>query len=434
MKERIAIISGYRTPMTKAGGALKNLSAHDLGARIVKEVVLRSKIPADKIDEVIIGNVSQPAEAANIARVIALKAGLDQKIPAYTVHRNCASGMEAITSAATKIIAGEAEIIIAGGVESMSNIPLIFNRKMTALFGNLMKAKTLGQKLKALFSFRPNFLQPIIGLQQGLTDPISGLIMGCTAELVAKDFKITRKQQDEFALLSHKKAEAAINAGIFKDEIIAIFNNDEKNSKMIDEDEGVRKGQKIEDLAKLKPYFEKNTGTVTVGNSSQITDAGAAMILMSESKAKSLAKELDLEILGYLSAFSYAGLDPSRMGLGPVFATSKVFDKTGLTLADIDLIELNEAFAAQAIACQLAFESDEFAKKHLNKTKALGKINPDILNVNGGAIALGHPVGMTGTRIVIHLLWELKRRNKNRGLATLCIGGGQGAALILERN
>ena len=258
--------------------------------------------------------------------------------------------------------------------------------------------------------------------------------MGCTAELVASDFKITRKQQDEFALLSHKKAEAAINAGIFKDEIIAIFNNDEKNSKMIDEDDGVRKGQKIEDLAKLKPYFEKNTGTVTVGNSSQITDAGAAMILMSESKAKSLAKELDLEILGYLRAFSYAGLDPSRMGLGPVFATSKVFDKTGLNLADIDLIELNEAFAAQAIACQLAFESDEFAKKHLNKEKALGKINPDILNVNGGAIALGHPVGMTGARIVIHLLRELKRRNKNRGLATLCIGGGQGAALILEQN
>jgi acetyl-CoA acetyltransferase family protein len=434
MKERIAIISGYRTPMTKAGGALKNLSAHDLGARIVKEVVLRSKIPADKIDEVIIGNVSQPAEAANIARVIALKAGLDQKIPAYTVHRNCASGMEAITSAATKIIAGEAEIIVAGGVESMSNIPLIFNKKMTALFGNLIKAKNLWQKLKAIISFRLSFLQPIIGLQQGLTDPISGLIMGCTAEMVAKDFKITRKQQDEFALLSHKKAEAAINAGIFKDEIIAIFNNDEKNSKMIDEDEGVRKGQKIEDLAKLKPYFEKNTGTVTVGNSSQITDAGAAMILMSESKAKNLAKELDLEILGYLRAFSYAGLDPSRMGLGPVFATSKVLDKTALTLADIDLIELNEAFAAQALACQFAFESDEFAKKHLNKARALGKINPDILNVNGGAIALGHPVGMTGARIVIHLLRELKRRNKNRGLATVCIGGGQGAALILERN
>ena len=434
MKERIAIISGYRTPMTRAGGALKNVSAHDLGARIVREVLLRSKIPADKIDEVIIGNVSQPAEAANIARVIALKAGLNQRIPAFTVHRNCASGMEAITSAATKIIAGEAEIILAGGVESMSNSPLFFNQKMTALFTNLMKAKTLGQKLKAILSFRPDFLRPVIGLQQGLTDPISGLIMGCTAEILAKDFTITRKQQDEFSLLGHKKAEAAINAGIFKEEIIAIFNNDPKNSKMIDEDDGVRKGQKIEDLTKLKPYFEKITGTITVGNSSQITDAAAAMILTSESKAKSLSKELDLEILGYLKAFSYAGLDPNRMGLGPVFATSKVLDKAGLTLADIDLIELNEAFAAQTIACQIAFESDEFARQHLNKEKAIGKINPDILNVNGGAIALGHPVGMTGARIVIHLLRELKRRNKNRGLATLCVGGGQGAALILERN
>ncbi len=434
MKERIAIISGYRTPMTKAGGALKNLSAHDLGARIVKEVVLRSKIPASMIDEIIIGNVSQPAEAANIARVIALKAGLDQKIPAYTVHRNCASGMEAITSAATKILAGEAEIILAGGVESMSNIPLLFNRKMTNLFTNLMKAKSFWQKLWTIISFRFSFLQPIIGLQQGLTDPISGLIMGGTAEIVAKDFKITRKEQDEFALSSHRKAEDAIDDKIFAEEIIAIFNNDEKNGKMITEDDGVRKGQRISDLAKLKPYFEKNTGTVTVGNSSQITDAAAAMILMSESKAKSLAKELNLEILGYLKAFSYAGLDPQRMGLGPVFATSKVFDKTGLTLADIDLIELNEAFAAQALACQIAFGSDEFAKKYLNKDKAIGKINPDIFNVNGGAIALGHPVGMTGARIVIHLLRELKRRKKHRGLATLCIGGGQGAALILERN
>lgn len=434
MKERIAIISGYRSPMTKAGGALKNLSAHDLGARIVKEVVLKSNIPADKIDEVIIGNVAQPAEAANIARVIALKAGLNQKIPAFTVHRNCASGMEAITSAAAKILTGEAQIILAGGVESMSNIPLFFNRKMTSLFGSLMKAKTIGQKLKAIISFRPEFLQPIIGIEQGLTDPVSGLIMGCTAEVLAKDFKISRNSQDQFALASHQKAEAATDNGIFKEEIIPVFNNDENNSKMINEDEGIRRKQKIEDLVRLKPYFEKNTGTVTVGNSSQITDGAAAMILMSESKAKELSKELNLEILGYLKAFSYAGLEPQRMGLGPVFATSKVFDKTGLTLNDIDLIEINEAFAAQVLACLAAFESDEFAKKHLAKEKAIGKINTEILNVNGGAVALGHPVGMTGARIVIHMLRELKRRNKNRGLATVCIGGGQGAALILEAN
>ena len=428
MKERIAIIGGIRTPMGKAGGSLKNLSADDLAAKLVKELIVRTKIDVNKIDEVIFGNVANPGNAANIARVITLKAGLPEKIPAFTVHRNCASGMEAITTAASKIWAGEAEILLVGGTESMSNIPLLFNKKMTNLFSNLFKAKTIGQKLAAISKFRPSFLSPIVGIQQGLTDPISGLIMGCTAEVVAKDFKITREEQDQFALESHNKAEKAINAGIFKDEIVPIHNNDSKNGKMIEGDEGVRKGQTLEALAKLKPFFEKNTGTVTVGNSSQITDAACAMIVMKESKAK----ELGLEVLGYLKEFTYAGLDPTRMGLGPVFAASKLFDKTGLSLADMELIEINEAFAAQVIGCERAFKSDEFAKTHLGKDKALGEINKSILNVNGGGIALGHPVGMSGARIMIHLLRELKRRGKKRGLATICIGGGQGGACVLE--
>lgn len=433
MKERIAIIAGFRSPMTKAGGALKNVTAHDFGARIVKEVVIRSKIDPNKIDEVIIGNVAQPAEAANIARVIALKAGLPEKIPAFTVHRNCASGMEAMTTATSKILNGEAEIILAGGVESMSNIPLFFNKKMTAFFGNLFKAKTLKQKISTILTFRPDFLAPVIGLVQGLTDPVSGLIMGCTAENVAKDFAITRAEQDQFSLRSHQRAADAIAKGIFKEEIIPVFNNDEKNSLMIEEDEGVRKNQKIEDLEKLKPYFEKNTGTVTVANSSQITDGAAFAILMRESKAKELAKELDFEILGYIREFAYAGLDPSRMGLGPVFASAKVFEKSGLSLQDMELIEINEAFAAQVIGCQRAFASDEFCQKHFGRN-AFGEVNDEILNVNGGGVALGHPVGMSGARIIIHLLRELKRRGKNRGLATLCIGGGQGGAVIAEVN
>jgi acetyl-CoA C-acetyltransferase/acetyl-CoA acyltransferase len=422
--------------MGKAGGALKNLTAHDLGARIVKEVLIRSKIDPEKIDEVIIGNCSQPAEAANIARVIALKAGMPEKIPAFTVHRNCASGMEAMTLAAAKILNGEAEIILAGGVESMSNIPLMFGKKMTALFAALAKAKTLSQKLAAILTFRPHFLTPVIGVVQGLTDPISGLIMGCTAENVAKDFKISREEQDSFSLSSHKKAEAAIAKGIFKEEIIPVFNDDEKNSLMIEEDEGVRKGQTIEGLEKLKPYFEKVTGTVTVANSSQITDGAAFAILMRESKAKELVNsgENNLEILGYIRDFAYAGLDPSRMGLGPVFAAKKVFDKTGLSLADMELIEINEAFAAQVIACKKAFASVEFCQKHFGTDQAFGEIDSEILNVNGGAIALGHPVGMSGARIIIHLLRELKRRGKNRGLASICIGGGQGGAVILEVN
>ncbi len=430
MKERIAIIAGFRSPMGKAGGVLKNLTAHDLGARIVKEVLIRSKVDPKQIDEVIIGNVAQPPEAANIARVIALKAGIPESVPAFTVHRNCASGMEAMTSATSKILNGEAEIILAGGVESMSNIPLFFGKKMTALFGSLMKSKSLSHKISTILTFRPSFLAPVVGLVQGLTDPISGLIMGCTAENIAKDFKVTREEQDEFALRSHNRAEAAMVKGIFKEEIIPVFNNDEKNSLMIEEDEGVRKGQTIEALESFKPYFEKDTGTVTVANSSQITDGGAFAILMRESKAK----EMGLEVLGYIREFAYAGLDPSRMGLGPVYATKKVFDKSGLTMKDMELVEINEAFAAQVVGCQKAFASDEFAKAQFGLDKAIGAIDPEILNVNGGGVALGHPVGMSGARIIIHALRELKRRGKNRGLATLCIGGGQGGAVIVEVN
>jgi len=419
MKERIAIIAGFRSPMGKAGGVFKNLTAHDLGARVANEVIIRSKIDPNKIDEVIIGNVANPGDAANIARVIALKAGVPQHVPAFTVHRNCASGMEAMTTAMSKIQNGEAEIILAGGAESMTNIPLMFGKKMTALFANLAKAKTPQQKISILTTFRLGFLKPVIGLVQGLTDPVSGLIMGLTAENVAKDFVITREEQDQFSLRSHQKAEAAMAKGIFKEEIVPIFNNDEKNSLMIEEDEGVRKGQRIEDLAKLKPYFEKVTGTVTVGNSSQITDGAAFAILMSESKAK----EMGAEVLGYIRDFSYAGCDPSRMGLGPVHASKKLFAKTGLGLKDMDLIEINEAFAAQVIGCVRAFSEWE-----------IGEVNEEILNVNGGAVALGHPVGMSGARIIIHLLRELKRRGKNRGLATLCIGGGQGGAVVVEVN
>ena len=430
MKERIAIISGFRSPMGKAGGVMKNLTAHDLGARIVKEVLIRSQVDPEKIDEVIIGNVANPADAANIARVIALKAGIPQHVPAFTVHRNCASGMEAMTTSCSKILNGEAEIILAGGVESMSHIPLFFGKKMTALFANLMKAKTFGQKLSLLLTFRPHFLAPVVGLVQGLTDPISGLIMGCTAENIAKDFKITREEQDEFSLRSHQKAEAATAKGIFREEIIPVFNNDEKNSLMIEEDEGIRKGQTLDALAKMKPYFEKVTGTVTVANSSQVTDGAAFAILMRESKAK----ELGLEVLGYIREFAYAGMDPSRMGLGPVFASKKVFDKSGFSLKDMELVEINEAFAAQVIGCTRAFASQEFCEKNFGMAQAMGEINPEILNVNGGGVALGHPVGMSGARIIIHLLRELKRRGKNRGLATLCIGGGQGGAVVVEVN
>ena len=427
MKERIAIIDGLRTPVAKAGGKLKNIQAESLGSFILNELALRVGLDLDMYDEIIIGNVSQPGHAANIARVISLKAGFPEATPAYTVHRNCASGMESITSAAEKILAGRGEIYMAGGVESMSNIPLMFNKKMSALFEALFKSRTPLQKIKTLSTFTPSHLKPIIGLMQGLTDPLSGLMMGSTAEILAQDFGISRKEQDEFSVLSHQKAEASQKNKIFEDEIAPIVYDTVKGLIMCDDD-GIRYGQNMKDLAKLRPFFDKRNGTVTAGNSSQISDAAAAVVLMSESKAK----ELGLEPLGYLSNFAYAGLDPNRMGLGPVYATDKLFKKTGITMKDIEIIELNEAFAAQVLANQTAFASDAYAKEHLGLAKALGEIDETILNVNGGGIALGHPVGMTGTRIVLHTLKELRRRNKNVGLATLCIGGGQGASLLLE--
>ncbi len=427
MKERIAIIDGLRTPIAKASGKLKNLQAESLGAFIVSELALRVGIDFESYDEVIIGNVSQPGHAANVARVIALKAGFSEKTPAYTVHRNCASGMESITSASEKILSGRGEIYMAGGVESMSNIPLMFNKKMSALFEALFRSKSPLEKLKTLSSFTPSHLKPIIGLMQGLTDPLSGLMMGSTAEILAQDFGISRKEQDEYALLSHQKAESAQKNHIFKEEIAPII-YDASKGLMMSDDDGIRYGQSMVALSKLKPFFDKKNGTVTAANSSQVSDAAAAVVLMSESKAK----EMGLTPLGYLREYTYAGLDPARMGLGPAYATAKLLEMSKVTMNDFELIELNEAFASQVLANFAAFESKKYANLHLGRSEALGSIDTNIFNVNGGAVALGHPVGMTGTRLVIHTLKELRRRGKNLGLATLCIGGGQGASMILE--
>ena len=423
MKERIAVIDGLRSPIAKANGKLNDISADTLGAIITKELVLRNDLDYKQFDEVIMGNVAQPANAANIARVMAIRAGFPQSTPAYTVHRNCASGMQSISSAIEKINSNQGDLYLVGGMESMSNIPLLYSDNFRNLITKFTYSKSISEKFKLLTTFRLNFLKPTIGLISGLTDPISGKIMGITAENLANEFKISRAAQDEYALNSHKKAQKAIEAGIFKDEIHPIMT---KNASMIDDD-GVRFNQTIESLSKLNPIFIKDGGTVTAGNSSQVSDGACSLIICTESKAK----ELNLEPIGFISDYSYAGLDAHRMGLGPIYATKKLFDKTGISLKDIDLIEINEAFAAQVIANLKAFASEEFCQKTFN-SPALGEIDESILNVNGGAIALGHPVGMSGARIILTALKELKRRDKNKALATLCIGGGQGAAFLLE--
>ena len=427
MSERIVIVDGIRTPFCKAGTVFKDISADDLGAFAVKEIMARTHLDAALIDELIIGNVSQPANAANIARVIALKAGLPNSLIAHTVHRNCASGMEAVSTGIDKILAGNAQIIVAGGTESMSNIPLLYNAKMTGLFAQLMKAKTVWQKLAALSRFRLSYLKPIIGIQEGLTDPVCGLNMGQTAEVLAKEFHILRDEQDRFALSSHQKAVHSMNNKIFAQEIIPIPIPPANKAMQID-DNGPRADQTLQALAKLKPFFDRYYGTVTVGNACPVTDGAAALVLMRESKAR----EMGYTPLGAIRAYAYAGLEPERMGLGPVYATSKLLQQTGIHFSDFDLIEINEAFSVQVLACERAFASDTFAQRYLGREHAVGAIDPEKLNVNGGAVALGHPVGSTGTRLLITLLKELRRRNKSLGLASLCIGGGQGAAFAVE--
>ena len=427
MEQRIAILDGVRTPFCKAGGRLQGAGADDLGTIVVRELLARTAVEPHRIDEVVFGNVAQPPHAANIARVISLKAGLPESLVAYTVHHNCASGIQSISTAAEHIQSGQADLVIAGGTESMSHIPLIYGPQMTALFVDLFKARTIRQRLKALASFRPSHLKPIVALQLGLIDPVCGLNMGETAEVLAREFGVTREDQDDFALGSHLKATAAAESGRLAEEIVPVVSPpDYSHMQLVDD--GPRPEQSSEALAKLKPYFDRQAGTVTPGNTCPVTDGAAALLLASER----MTKELGIEPLGYITNWAYAALDGSRMGLGPAYATAKLLDRTGLRLDEFDIVELNEAFAAQVIANERAFESESFARKHLNRDRLLGKLERDRLNVNGGAIALGHPVGATGTRLVLTTLRELQRRNEHRGLATLCVGGGQGAAVALE--
>jgi acetyl-CoA C-acetyltransferase/acetyl-CoA acyltransferase len=333
--------------------------------------------------------------------------------------------MEAITTAAQLIQLGEAKTVVAGGTESMSQIPFLYNREATSHFLRLGRAKTWWQRVAALLQFRPRDFKPLPAVQLGLTDPVSGLIMGATAEVVASEFGIGRADQDAYALESHRRAIDAQKRGRLAEEIGPI--PAEVAGAEVKEDFGPRKDQTLEALARLKPFFQKD-GTVTVGNSCPLTDGAAAVLLMPGAAARAENRKM----LGYLRGYAYAGCDPARMGLGPAFATSKLLTKTGVKLDQIDLIELNEAFAAIVLANERAFASASFAQEQLGRTEALGVIVPERLNVNGGAIALGHPVGATGTRLVLTLLKELRRRKLRRGLATLCIGGGQGGAVLVE--
>ncbi|HTJ78417.1 MAG TPA: acetyl-CoA C-acyltransferase [Rariglobus sp.] len=426
MKAPLYIVDGVRTPFCKMGTALASADAIELGRSAAAALLARTGVDPAQIAEVIFGCVGQPIDAPNIARVIALRAGVPTQVPAITVHRNCASGFEAVTQAAEKNAAGQGDLFLVGGTESMSRYPLLYNESATRKFTELSKAKTLAQRIARLLRFRPSDFSPRISLQLGLTDPVCGLNMGQTAEVLARDWNISRDAQDRFALRSHQRAAAA--RGRLAEEIAPFYPRGSHAAVAVTADNGVRDPQTLEALAKLRPIFDRHGGTVTAGSSSQITDGAVALLVASEEGLR----RTGLKPLGKLIEYAYAGCEPARMGLGPVFAIARAEAASGLGLADADLIEINEAFAAQVLACCEASASPEFAKEHLGRDRPLGDIREEILNVNGGGIALGHPVGATGARLVLTALNELHRRGKKRALVSLCVGGGQGGALWLE--
>lgn len=441
----VVLVEGVRTPFAKAGGKLKDVHPAELGRVAVSQVLAMTNLNVDEIDEVIIGNTGNPPDSVNIARVVALRAGVPLKVPAFTVHRNCASALESVTSGYEKIRSGTADVIVAGGTESMSQLPILMSAMQTRVFESLGTAKSTGQKLAGLANlikadlkqafqvattspFVATPYKPRIAVMEGLTDPFVGINMGQTAEILAKEFNLSRKEQDEFALISHQKASAAQKSGRMDEETTPVF-LPPKYKEYVRQDIGPRAEQSMEQLTKLKPFFDKKFGSITAGNSCPITDGAAAVLLMSRKKAK----ELGMKPLATIRSYAYAGLEPERMGLGPAYSSPIALKRAGLTLKDMGLIELNEAFAAQVLACVKALASDEFCKKKLGLSGKVGEIDMAKLNVNGGAIAFGHPVGATGTRLVLTLAREMKKKNVQFGLATLCIGGGQGGSVILER-
>jgi acetyl-CoA acyltransferase len=424
MSRETVVVDGLRTPYSRAGTELKGVPADELGRIVAGELLARTGFDAEALDEVIFGNIAQPPDAVNVARVAALKAGIPRSVPAFTVNRLCGSGLQSIVDAHYRIASGQADAILAGGVESMSNIPFLYSRESQEVFTEVFTARDLGKRVAAAAKFRPRHFKPEIGLQMGLTDAVCGLNMGETAEVLAKEHGIRREEQDAFALRSHQRVTLARKK--LAEEIVPVP-IPPKFEGMAVQDNGVRENQSLEALQKLKPYFDRKFGTVTAGNSSQITDGGAATLIMSASAARARG----YEPLGRIRGFAFCALEPERMGLGPAVATPLALKRAGLVWKDIGLVEINEAFAAQVLACAKVFPSAAWHAKY-HTDGPIGEIDWERTNVNGGAIALGHPVGSSANRLVTTLLKEMKRRGTQFGLATMCIGGGQGGAIVLE--
>ena len=421
----VYIVDGARTPFLKARNAPGPFSASDLAVSAGRALLARQPVAPEDLDEVILGCASPSVDEVNIARVVSLRLGCGHKVPAWTVMRNCASGMQALASAASNIQLGHSQLVLAGGMDALSRAPLQYSEAMVLWFARMSMAKTLGQKATMFLKLKPAALfSPVIGIVKGLTDPVVNLMMGQTAENLAWKFGLTRGQQDEYSVESHRRAVAWQGSGQ-DTEIVPLIGSDGSIHK---QDDGVRPDSSLENLAKLKPYFDRKYGSVTPGNSSQITD-GAALLLLASEEA---VKRWGLTPIGRITDVEWAGLDPAQMGLGPVHAATPILQRHGLGLNDLDAWEINEAFAAQVLGCLAAWDDEGYCRDELGLDKAMGKLDENKLNRDGGAIALGHPVGASGARIVLHLLHVLKRNSGKRGIATICIGGGQGGAMLVE--
>jgi len=424
----VYVVDGARTPFLKAKNRPGPFAASDLATQAGRALLLRQKFEPTELDEVILGCAAPSVDEVNIGRVAALRMGCGQKVPGWTVMRNCASGMQALDSGVNNIVAGRSNLVLAGGVDALSRAPLLVSDAMTLWLADWYQAKSVGQKARQLAKLRLKYLAPVIGIMKGLTDPIVGLLMGQTAENLAHRFGITREQMDAFSVRSHQRVAAAQDAGHLAaggGELEALYDRDGNAYAL---DDGLRRDASVEKLAKLKPFFDRKYGNVTPGNSSQITDGGVWLILASE---EAVARH-GLEPIGRIVDSQWAGLDPAQMGLGPVHAATPILKRNGLALNDLDYWEINEAFAAQVLACLAAWKDEAYCREQLGLDGALGALDEEKLNVDGGAVALGHPVGASGARIVLHLLKTLKRTGTKRGIASICIGGGLGGAMLVE--
>ena len=424
MSRPVYIVDGARTPFLKSRNTPGPFAASDLATACGSALLMRQRFAPDQLDEVILGCASPSPDEVNIGRVVALRMGCGHAVPGWTVMRNCASGMQALDSAMVNIQAGRADLVLAGGADALSRAPLLFSDAMVRWLAGWYAAKTLGQRVAALRRFRLGHLAPVIGIVKGLTDPICGQLMGQTAENLAYRFEITREQMDDFAARSHQRVLAAQAAGHF-DEIVPLIDRDGTVHAL---DDGVRADSTAANLAKLRPFFDKKYGRVTAGNSSQITDGAAWLILASDAALE----QHGLEPIGKIVDSQWAGLAPEHMGLGPVHAATPILQRHALGLNDLDAWEINEAFAAQVIACLRAWADAAYCRDALGLDPPLGALDDARLNIDGGAIAQGHPVGASGARIVLHLLNVLRREGKTRGMASICIGGGQGGAMLVE--